>query len=180
MTAEWALDVQMPAIFDTGTSLIYVPKTDSGNFFYRLLYGKTYEYADGFVYVDCDDKDQYPDVHLLINDRWFVVTHEDYFGNLEGSCFISFVEDPNNDAYWLLGDSFLRGYYSIHDNQDHANARIGFAPHSSSPKPFITSGTVPAETATDLIWERTWIFDWYNFWQIDALRGTILDSKWWY
>jgi hypothetical protein len=32
----------MPAIFDTGTSLIYVPKSYGDDFMYRLLFGKKY------------------------------------------------------------------------------------------------------------------------------------------
>lgn len=128
--------------------------------FYRLLYGRTYIYDNGFIYVDCNERSFFPDVHLLINDRWFVVTNEDYFGELQGSCYLAFVED-DSASYWLLGDAFLRGYYSIHDNEDHDNAKMGIIPHANSNKPFVTYGTVPEIKATDLEWERSWLYDIY-------------------
>jgi len=55
--------------------------------------------------------------------------------NIDGTCVLAFVD--TNDSYWLMGDAFLTGYYSIHDNEDHANARVGFVPHTNSDKPFI-------------------------------------------
>ena len=37
----------------------------------------------------------------------------------------------NKSNFWLLGDSFYRGYYLIHDED---NARLGVAPHATSVK----------------------------------------------
>lgn len=37
----------MPAIFDTGTSLIYVPASHGDDFMYRLIFGKKYIYTNG-------------------------------------------------------------------------------------------------------------------------------------
>jgi FAD/FMN-containing dehydrogenase len=55
---------------------------------------------------------------------------------------------------------FLRGYYSIHDNSDHANARIGFAPHSTSSKVKVEADvTLPANNIDDYLWELTWLYD---------------------
>jgi len=177
--SSWRLNEDRAGIFDTGTSLIYIPLADGDDFFYRLLQGKTYLYDSGFFYVDCSERDQYPDVQFLINDRWFIVTAHDYFQEISGSCYLAFVEDTS-DSYWLFGDAFLRGYYSIHDNEDHANARLGFIPHASSSKPFIDNGVVPETTTTDLQWERTWIFDWYWAFQIEGWADTWLDNKWQY
>lgn len=56
-TAAVALTDAQPAIFDTGTSLIYVPRPDADDFFYRLLYNKTYVYDSGFFYVKCTERD---------------------------------------------------------------------------------------------------------------------------
>jgi hypothetical protein len=41
---------------------------------------------------------------------------------------------------WILGDSFLRGFYSVHD---HEKRRFGFAPHAKSNKIQPYQGTVP-------------------------------------
>jgi hypothetical protein len=46
----------------------------------------------------------------------------------------------NDTDYFLMGISFLRGYYSIHDMQ---NGLIGFAPHSQSYKSTIGIGKTP-------------------------------------
>jgi hypothetical protein len=38
----------------------------------------------------------------------------------------------------------MGGYYTIHDNSNHTNARIGFVPHSSSSKIEVAAGTNPS------------------------------------
>ena len=60
--SSWTLPEDRAGIFDTGTSLIYIPLADSDDFFYRLLQGKTYLYDSGFFYVDCSERDGFPDV----------------------------------------------------------------------------------------------------------------------
>jgi hypothetical protein len=77
--SSWKLSAERAAIFDTGTSLVYIPLADADDFFYRLLSGRTYLYADGFFYVECSERDNYPDVQFLINNKWFVVSAHDYF-----------------------------------------------------------------------------------------------------
>ena len=71
----------------------------------------------------------------------------------------------NDLDYWLLGDVFLRGYYSIYDNTNHNAARIGFAPHATSTKPKVVENSpIPEIGVEDITWELTWIFDfWYYF-----------------
>ena len=46
-------------------------------------------------------------------------------------CFICFFAEPSLDR-WLLGDTFLRGYYATHDYE---RRKMGFAPHATSTKP---------------------------------------------
>jgi hypothetical protein len=67
---------------------------------------------------------------VTVDDYFFVFPAEDGY---DEQCILGFLDGTNQD-YWLLGDVFLRGYYSIHDNSDRANARIGFAPHVKSNK----------------------------------------------
>lgn len=43
-----------PAIFDTGTSLIYVPSSVGDDFMYRLTFGKKYIYTSGMFQINCD------------------------------------------------------------------------------------------------------------------------------
>ncbi len=43
---------------------------------------------------------------------------------------------------WILGNAFLRGFYSTHD---HKEKRFGFAPHSLSTKKGARRGQQPSE-----------------------------------
>jgi hypothetical protein len=88
----------------------------------------------------CSEKSQYETVYLWIDDYRFEVSVDDYF-----LAYNDLVEEPSDEyadvcligivdtffsSYWVLGDAFMKGYYTIHDNDDHENARMGFAPHS--------------------------------------------------
>lgn len=73
-------------------------------------------------------------------------------------------------TYWLLGDTFLTGYYSIYDNSDHDNARVGFAPHATSSKPvLVENSSIPSTRVEDVLWELSWVFSvWHSLGQIMA------------
>jgi hypothetical protein len=65
---------------------------------------------------------------------WVEILPENYFvelsSNLCALCmFESGITTSDGSPYWLLGDNFLRGWYSIHDME---NERMGFAPLSDS------------------------------------------------
>ena len=47
-----------------------------------------------------------------------------------GICTIC-IQSGGFDDYWILGDTFMRGWYNIHD---YDNSRIGFAPFPASEK----------------------------------------------
>jgi hypothetical protein len=49
-------------------------------------------------------------------------------------------------SYFILGDSFLRGYYTVHDL---TNNQIGFAPHSTSNKKNIEIAENPPKLYSD-------------------------------
>jgi hypothetical protein len=96
--------------------------------------------------VSCAEKSLYETVYLWIDDHRFEISVDDYWlsyndiaynydPNEEDTCLIAIVD--TNSYYWLVGDAFLKGYYTIHDNDDHANARMGFAPHATSSKSLV-------------------------------------------
>ena len=72
-----------------------------------------------------------------------------------------------------MGDVFMRGYYSIHDNSDHTNAYIGWAPHATSTKKKVVSATAPETDVSEVTQECTSIYEnwpdnagsqWRSYW----------------
>jgi hypothetical protein len=134
-----------PAIFDTGTSLVLVPNSIAPDFFGRLLKGQRYVAINGMYQFSCANKDEFESIFIMIEGYWLEFHPEDYIIEItnEGvtGCLLGF--GASDMPYWLLGDVFLRGYYSVHDQ---ANDRIGFAPHATSNKKIITEGINPEKT----------------------------------
>jgi hypothetical protein len=59
---------QFPVIFDTGTSAIFTPKSNSKALVLRLTASKTVKLdSDGIFSVDCGQKSFYPDICFMIN-----------------------------------------------------------------------------------------------------------------
>ena len=107
----------MTAIFDSGTSFIYVARSHINDFLYRMLKGKYYyRYSNGIYVISCSQKDLYRDVEFYIDGYWFIIYKHDYIFEIDDTCILAFTE--NQGDFWLLGDTFLRGYYVIHDNRD--------------------------------------------------------------
>lgn len=84
-----------------------------------------------FVVADCD-RSKYESIFLYNNasSSYFEVTPENYVLDIqfeEDKCVLGFY--PNTDEYWLLGDSFIRNFYTIWDEE---NDQLGFAPHITS------------------------------------------------
>jgi len=80
------------------------------------------------------DLSLYQSFWLMIgNETWTEIPPEAYVmeydlgSEWEGWCVLGFT--VNTEDYFLLGDTFLRSYYSIHDDD---NSRLGLVPHSTS------------------------------------------------
>jgi len=96
-----------------------------------VLAGNSWYYDEsGDMAVSADNYSKLPALEFLYGNYWLQALPEDYMGYYNGyywGCFI----DTGDDSSFILGSSFLRGFYSTHD---YANKRFGFAPHSSSTK----------------------------------------------
>ena len=80
--------------------------------------------------LPCSEKDKLPIVEMNFGGHWLEVLPEDYLIELSsGKCAICVAELSVD--FWILGDAFLRGYYSVHDID---NLRMGFVPHAGSSK----------------------------------------------
>jgi hypothetical protein len=76
----------------------------------------------------------------MFDEFWHQMSVKDYVFDAsemqDGSiCALAIIE--NEQDFLLMGNSFLRGYYSIHDMQD---GYIGFVPHKTSEKHFLFQG----------------------------------------
>lgn len=103
------------AILDTGTSLIAMPST------LAELINKEIGAKKGFngaYTVDCGKKTTAPDLTFNLSGYNFTIGASDYIVEIGGSCISGFIgldiPEPAGPLV-ILGDVFLRRYYSVYD-----------------------------------------------------------------
>ncbi len=103
------------AILDTGTSLIALPST------LAELLNKEIGAKKGFngqYTIECDKKDSLPDLTFTLTGHNFTIGPDDYILDVQGSCISSFfgldIPEPAGPLV-ILGDAFLRKWYSVYD-----------------------------------------------------------------
>ncbi|PWW74908.1 Asp-domain-containing protein [Tuber magnatum] len=106
------------AIVDTGTSLIALPST------LAELLNKEIGAKKGFngqYSVECEKRDSLPDLTFTLTGHNFTITAYDYILEVQGSCISAFMgmdfPEPIGPLA-ILGDAFLRKYYSVYDLGD--------------------------------------------------------------
>jgi saccharopepsin len=102
-------------ILDTGTSLIGLPST------FAELLNKEIGAKKGFngqYSVDCSKRDSLPDLTFTLTGHNFSISAYDYILEVQGSCISAFmgfdVPEPAGPLA-ILGDAFLRKWYSVYD-----------------------------------------------------------------
>jgi len=102
-------------ILDTGTSLIILPST------LAELLNKEMGAKKGFngqYTVECDKRDSLPDMTFTLTGYNFTITAYDYILEVQGSCISAFngmdFPEPTGPLA-ILGDAFLRKWYSVYD-----------------------------------------------------------------
>ncbi|XP_062949646.1 pepsin A-5 [Cynocephalus volans] len=112
------------AIVDTGTSLLAGPTTPISNI---QSYIGASENSDGEMVVSCSSIDELPDIIFTINDVQYPVPASAYILDTDGVCISGFegmdVSTSSGDL-WILGDIFIRQYYTVFDR---ANNKLGLA-----------------------------------------------------
>uniref|UniRef100_A0A8C6ADR2 Gastricsin n=1 Tax=Marmota marmota marmota TaxID=9994 RepID=A0A8C6ADR2_MARMA len=114
------------AMVDTGTSLLTVPQQYLSSLL-QAIGAQEDEY--GQFFVNCNDVQNLPTFTFVINGVQFPLLPSAYILNQEnGYCSVgleaTYVSSGNGQPFWILGDVFLRSYYSVFDM---ANNRVGFA-----------------------------------------------------
>uniref|UniRef100_A0A8C9CFQ7 Peptidase A1 domain-containing protein n=1 Tax=Phocoena sinus TaxID=42100 RepID=A0A8C9CFQ7_PHOSS len=115
-----ACDGGCQAILDTGTSMLVGPSSDILNI--QMAIGAT-QNRYGELDIDCGSLSSMPTVVFEINSRMYPLTPSAYTNQDQGFCTSGF-QGENNSQQWILGDVFIREYYSVFDR---ANNRVGLA-----------------------------------------------------
>ncbi|KAI0650814.1 aspartic peptidase A1 [Trametes meyenii] len=113
------------AAIDTGTSLIALP-TDMAEMLNTQIGAK--KSWNGQYTVDCAKVPDLPDLTLTFNGKPYVLKGTDYVLEVQGTCMSSFtgidINLPGGGSLWIVGDVFLRKYYTVYDLGRDA---VGFA-----------------------------------------------------
>ncbi|XP_007065203.2 gastricsin [Chelonia mydas] len=113
------------AIVDTGTSLLTIPQQFM-NYFLQGVGAQENEYGE--YVVDCSRVQSLPTISFTINGVSFPLPPSAYILSNNGYCSVgvmpTYLPSQNGQPLWILGDVFLRRYYSVYDM---GNNRIGFA-----------------------------------------------------
>ncbi|KAK8043743.1 hypothetical protein PG994_012581 [Apiospora phragmitis] len=102
-------------ILDTGTSLIALP-TDMADLLNKEIGAK--KGFNGQYTVDCSARDSLPDITFTLSGNDFAIGPNDYILEVQGSCISTFMgmDFPAPvGPLAILGDAFLRKWYSIYD-----------------------------------------------------------------
>jgi len=103
------------AILDTGTSLIALPSTLAELLNKEIGAKKSF---NGQYTVECDKRDGLPDLTFTLTGHNFTIGPFDYILEVQGSCISAFMgmdfPEPVGPL-GILGDAFLRQWYSVYD-----------------------------------------------------------------
>jgi len=115
------------AIADTGTSLLAIPKASLTSLLTKFPAGAVKPLAAGEYTVDCSKTSSLPTLSFTIAGKEFSLEGSEYVLSVQGECLLGItgidVPAPRGPL-WILGDVFLRKYYTVFD---YGNTQIGFA-----------------------------------------------------
>jgi len=113
------------AAIDSGTSLIALPTAEAQQI--NKLIGATNGPLPGSFLLDCQKLDSLPKLEITINGQIYTLGGRDYSLNSGGQCISAFqgLDFPAGfKPLWVIGDVFLRKYFTVYDL---GNNRVGFA-----------------------------------------------------
>lgn len=104
------------AIVDSGTSCLAGPTDSINKIMNKINIGS-----------DCSGLGDAPDITVNIGGKDFTITPDDYTLEIDGECQVCIqgFDLPSSVPFqWILGDSFMHGFYTHFDK---GNNRLGFA-----------------------------------------------------
>lgn len=114
----------MGAAIDTGSSLLVVPTKTADEI--NKLIGATKGWTGQYT-VDCSKVSSLPEMTLRMGGHDFTLSGSDYILEAQGQCLSGVmgmdIPEPAGPL-WIVGDVFLRKYYTIYDLENH---RVGFS-----------------------------------------------------
>lgn len=112
------------AIVDSGTSLITGPKVEIAKL--AKGFGATANFMGEYT-VDCNNLDNLPDVTFTIAGKDYHIPGSAAVLQAQGTCLLAFMgaDFPPPGPQWILGDVFMRQYYTVFNYVDET---VGFAP----------------------------------------------------
>ncbi|KAF8897570.1 aspartic peptidase domain-containing protein [Infundibulicybe gibba] len=112
------------AAIDTGTSLIVVP-TDIAEMLNTQIGAK--KSWNGQYQIDCNKVPSLPQLSFYFGGKPYALEGTDYTLNVQGTCISAFTGMDLNlpgGSLWIIGDAFLRKYFTVYDLGRNA---VGFA-----------------------------------------------------
>uniref|UniRef100_A0A8C3YVX5 Pepsin A n=1 Tax=Catagonus wagneri TaxID=51154 RepID=A0A8C3YVX5_9CETA len=113
------------AIVDTGTSLLAGPTTAISNIQSDIGASENFY---GEMTISCSAINSLPDIVFTINGVQYPLSPSAYILQEDGSCVSGFEGmdvSTSSGELWILGDVFIRQYFTVFDR---ANNRVGLAP----------------------------------------------------
>ena len=116
------------AILDTGTSLIHGPSKEVSEIFKIIKKSsKDCNQNSGLLACTCSDVGEFPTIEFWLDDNAFYINPEEYLLKDGNTCLVLIT--GANFKFWILGDVFLRSYYTIYDMK---NEKVGIARSGSA------------------------------------------------
>ena len=114
---------QMTAIVDSGTSFITGPKAEVDEL--AKAVGATANIIGEYT-VNCDKISDIPDIVFVIAGNEYTIPGSNTIIQAQGTCLFAFLGTyvPYPGPQWILGDVFMREYYTVFNYHDRT---IGFA-----------------------------------------------------
>ena len=100
------------AIVDSGTSLMVGPKAEVQRL--AAAVGAKPNFTGQYT-VDCASLDTLPDLVFTINGNTYVIPGRTAVLQMQGTCLLAVVgmDFPKPGPQWILGDVFMRQYYTV-------------------------------------------------------------------